>query len=49
MKKSSSALNSNGTACCHVFPDGMTARNIRLLLAEIERELRKYLEDADPQ
>ena len=31
------------------FPDGMTAKNIRLLSAEVEQELRKYGEDADPR
>ena len=31
------------------FPDGMTAKNIRLLSAEVEQELRKYGEDAEPR
>ena len=31
------------------FPDGTTAKNIRLLSAEVEKELRKYGEDADPR
>jgi hypothetical protein len=31
------------------FPDGMTAKNIRLLSAEVEQELRKYDEDAAPR
>jgi hypothetical protein len=30
------------------FPDGMTAKNIRLLSAEAEQELRKHGEDAEP-
>jgi hypothetical protein len=31
------------------FPDGMTAKNLRLLSTEVEQELRKYGEDAEPR
>jgi hypothetical protein len=30
------------------FPDGMTAKNIRFLSAEVEQDLRKHGEDAEP-